>query len=172
LRRVGLTRTGGAFDALADPIATDALAALLAEKSQPFGPAQVVVWYGLNSTVLGYGVGVRLGIPVLVLSDDEGLVSAATPPRVGARAVLVAPTTPEPAIVRMTASYLEDQGVALVAMAVLLGSSDGHDIGQKTEQIALAERLIEAGTLGDLPRAASEPPGRDRREPPPRQDRR
>ena len=78
LGRVGLTRTGGSFDALADPVATDALAALLAERLQSCELDAVVVWEGLQSVVLGYAVGLRLGLPVIVLSDDEGLVSSAT----------------------------------------------------------------------------------------------
>jgi hypothetical protein len=127
LDRVGLSQTGGAFDALADPAATDALASLLAGRLQPLGLDLVVVWEGLNSAVLGYAVGLRLGITVTVLSDDEGLVSSATPVRAGTRAVLVAALTPDASIARMAASYLENQGVALVATATLLARPGDAD---------------------------------------------
>ena len=125
LDRAGLTREGGTLDALADPAATDALAARLAERLRPLGPDVVVVWEGLNSVVLGYAVGLRLGAAVLVLSDDEGLVSSATPVRSATRAALVAPTTLDPSMARMAASYLEAQGVTLVATATLLARPGG-----------------------------------------------
>src|SRR5688572_20365070 len=90
LGRVGLTRTGGSFNALAEPAATDALAALLAERLRSCELDAVVVWEGLQSVVLGYAVGLRLGLPVIVLSDDEGLVSSATTVIGDTRAALVA----------------------------------------------------------------------------------
>ena len=93
---------------------------MLAERLRPLEPDLVVVWDGLNSAVLGYAVGLRLRVPVAVLSDDEGLVRSATPLRAGARAVLVAALSPDAPVARMAASYLESQGVALAATAALL----------------------------------------------------
>src|SRR5688572_8784302 len=89
LSRVRLTRKGGSLDALTDPAAADALAALLADRLRPFEPDVVVVWEGLQSVVLGYAVGLRLGVRVAVLSDDEGLVRSATPIIADTRAALV-----------------------------------------------------------------------------------
>jgi hypothetical protein len=139
LRRVGLSPEGGAFDALADPTATDALASLLAERLEPLRLNLVVVWEGLDGAVLGYAVGARLGAPVLVLSDDEGLVSAATPARRGTRAALVSPLTPEPPIGRMAASYLESQGIALAAVATLLAEPRDSTVSHDGKTITLAE---------------------------------
>jgi hypothetical protein len=121
LARVGLGPDGGAFDALANPAVTDALAAALADRLQSAQPDLVVVWEGLNSAILGYAVGRRLGVPVLVLTDDEGLVTSATPARSGRRAALVAALTPDAAIVRMAGGYLASQGTALTITATLLG---------------------------------------------------
>jgi hypothetical protein len=147
LRRVGLGPEGGAFDALADPTATDALASLLAERLRPLGLDLVVVWEGLDGAVLGYAVGARLGAPVLVLSDDEGLVSAATPARGGTRAALVSPLTPEEPIARMAASYLEGQGVTLAAVATLLAEPGDSTVSHDGKTIALAELAARASDL-------------------------
>jgi hypothetical protein len=147
LSRVGLTRTGGSFDALADPAATDALAALLAERLLPCEPDVVVVWEGLQSVVLGYAVGLRLGVPVVVLSDDEGLVDCATPIIADTRAALVAATTPDASMVRMAASYLEDQDGELVATATLLAQP-----GSVGGAVTVAQLPPGEPTSGALPR--------------------
>ena len=157
LGRVGLHRTGGSLDALADPVATDALAALLAERLRPHRPDLVVVWAGLHGVVLGYAVGLRLGVAVAVLSDDEGLVTSATPVRSGARAALVAATTPDSSVLRMAAGYLEAQGAALVATATLLARTGRAD-GAET----LAELPPDEPPSGTLSRPGDErAPGRD-----------
>jgi hypothetical protein len=156
LSRVGLSPTGGRFDALADPAASDALASLLAERLLPLEIDLVVAWEGPNSVVLGYAIGVRLGIPVLVLSDDEGLVGAATPARSGARAALVAPLTPDASIARMAAGYLESRSIALAATATLLARSGDVQPGHAGPVIALAEHPPEAPASGDLPRPPSD----------------
>src|SRR4051794_16487276 len=101
LARVGLTRTGGAFDALADPAATDALATALAELMQPFSPDLVVVWDGLSSAVGGYAVGRGLGVRVAMLTDEGGLVTSPTRAGAGRGVVLGAPPPPDPPIARM-----------------------------------------------------------------------
>jgi hypothetical protein len=163
LGRVGLTRAGGPLDALADPAATDALAALLAERLRPCEPDVIVVWEGLQSVVLGYAVGLRLGVPVAVLSDDEGLVRCATPIIADTRAALVAATTPDPSLARMAASYLEAQDAELVVTGTLVarpGRADGT--------VALAELPPDEPASGTLSRRDVSPaPGQ-----PPRQDRR
>jgi hypothetical protein len=148
LARVGLTQTGGSFDALADPAATDALAAALGERLQASRLDLVVVWEGLNSAILGYAVGRRLGVPVAVLTDDEGLVTSATLARPGQRAALVAALTPDTSIVRMAAGYLASQGTALATTATLL-SRPGEPAGV---------------TLAELP-SADAPPSLQRPEP-------
>ena len=171
LARVGLRCPGparptvGSLDALADPAATDALASLLADKLVSLATDLVVVWEGLNSAVLGYAVGLRLGAGVTVLSDDEGLVSAATPARTGTRAVLVAALTPDASIARMAASYLESQGVALVATATLLARP-----GDPDRTVTLAELPPDEPDSGTLPRqGAGQTPSQEPR-PAPRQD--
>jgi len=148
LARVRLTQTGGSFDALADPAATDTLAAALAERLQASGLDLVVVWEGLNSAILGYAVGRRLGVPIAVLTDDEGLVTSATPARPGQRAALVAAVSPDASIARMAAGYLASQGTSLATTATLLGRP-GEPVGV---------------TLADLP-PADAPPGLQRSEP-------
>jgi hypothetical protein len=163
LGRVGLTQAGGSLDALADPAATDSLAALLAERLQPFEPDVVVVWEGLQSVVLGYAVGLRLGVPVAVLSDDEGLVSSATPILADTRAALVAATTPDASMARMAASYLESWDAELVASATLLARPGGAG-----GTVTLAEIPPEEPASGTLSRRDASPaPGQM-----PRQDRR
>ena len=162
LGRVGLATTGGSLDALADPAATDALAARLADRLRPLRPDLVVVWEGLQADVLGYAVGLRLGVPVAVLSDDEGLVTSATPVRSGTRAALVAPMTPDPSLARMAAGYLESQRVALVATATLLARP-----GTPAGAVTLAELPPDGSTPGTLSRpdavlAPGQPPGPDR----------
>jgi hypothetical protein len=157
LGRAGLQRPGPAgpaassFDALADPAAIDALAAMLAARLRPLEPDLVVVWDGLNSAVLGYAVGLRLRVPVAVLSDDEGLVRSVTPLQAGAHAVLVAVLSPDAPVARMAASYLESQGVALAASAALLARPGGRD-----STIALAELPPEESEPGALPRQGTE----------------
>ena len=92
-----------------------------------------MVWEGLNSAVLGYAVGRRLGVPVAVLTDDEGLVTTATPARRGQRAALVAAVTPDASIARMAAGYLASQGTALATTATLLarpGEADGLSLAE------------------------------------------
>ena len=128
LGRVGLTRQGGSFDALADPAATDALAARLAERLRPFELHAVIVWEELHGAVLGYAVGLRLGVPVVVFSDDEGLVTSAPDIIPNTEAALVAATTPGPSQMSMTESYLFNWDSELVAIATLLarpGSPEG-----------------------------------------------
>lgn len=147
LGRVGLTRAGGSLDALADPAATDALSALLAERLRPFEPDVVVVWEGLQSVVLGYAVGLRLGVPVAVLSDDEGLVRSATSIIADTRAALVAATTPDPSMARMAASYLEAQDGELVVTATLLARSARAD-----GTVTLAELPPDEPAAGTLSR--------------------
>jgi hypothetical protein len=151
LAQVGLGRAGGSFDALADPAAIDALAAMLAERVRPIEPDLVVVWDGLNSAVLGYAVGLRLRVSVAVISDDEGLVRSATPLRAGACAVLVAVLSPDAQVARMAASYLESQGVALVATAALVART-----GKGDSTVALAELPPEEPAPGALPRQGTE----------------
>jgi hypothetical protein len=145
LARVGLGPAGGAFDALAHPVTTDTLAAALADRLQSAQPDLVVVWEGLNSAILGYAVGRRLGVPVVVLTDDEGLVTSATPARSGRRAALVAAVTPDTAIARMAAGYLASQGTALTITATLLGRPGNPDT------VSLAE-LSAADAPGGLQR--------------------
>jgi len=103
------------------------LAGALAERLATERPDVVVVWDGLHTAVLGYAVGFRLGVPVVILSDDEGLVTASTLSRVGSRAVFVAPTTPDAAIRRMVSGYLDSQGVSLAATATLLARAGARD---------------------------------------------
>lgn len=163
LARVGLTPAGGSLDALADPTATDALAALLAERLRPCEADVVVVWEGLQSVVLGYAVGLRLGVPVAVLSDDEGLVRSATPVIADTRAALVAATTPDPSLARMAASYLESWDGELVVTATLLARPDRGD-----GTVALAELPPDEPASGTLSRhgpdlAPGQPPRQDRR---------
>src|SRR5688572_2656509 len=134
LGRVGLTRAGASFDALADPAATDALAALLAERLRPCELDAVVVWEGLQSVVLGYAVGLRLGLPVIVLSDDEGLVRSAPHIIPNTCAAPVAATTPHPSTTRMVTSYLESWDSELVVTATLLARPGGAD-----DTVTLAE---------------------------------
>ena len=124
LGRVGLTRKGGSLDALADPAATDALAALLADRLRPCELSVVIVWEGLQSVVLGYAVGLRLGVPVVVLSDDEGLVSSSRPIIADTRVALVAATPLHPSMTRMATGYLESWDAELVVTATLLGRPD------------------------------------------------
>jgi hypothetical protein len=135
LARVGLTPAGGALDALADPAATDALAAALADRLQGSNLDLVVVWEGLNSAILGYAVGRRLGVPVAVLTDDEGLVTSATPARRGQGAALVAALAPDAAIARMAAGYLAGQGTALTMTATLL-ARPGEAVGVSLAELA------------------------------------
>ena len=150
LERVGLARqvdgrpAPGGPDTLRDPAVTDRLAQALAERLGAERPDVVVVWEGLHSAILGYAVGLRLGAPVIVLSDDEGLVTASAPARVGARAVLVAPTTPDAQVRRMVSGYLDSRGAHLAATATLLGTAGARDT------LALAELP---------PEAEAEPPG-------------
>jgi hypothetical protein len=167
LAQVGLGRAGGSFDALADPPAVEALAAMLAEQLRPFEPDLVVVWDGLNSAVLGYAVGLRLRVSVAVLSDDEGLVRSATPLRAGARAALVAAVSPDAQVARMAASYLESQGVALAATATLLARPDERD-----STVALAELPPDEPAAGALPRQGTELTAGGGPDPNPRQERR
>jgi hypothetical protein len=150
LARVGLGPAGGSFDALTDPAATDALAAALADRLQAIQPDLVVVWEGLNSAILGYAVGRRLGVPVAVLTDDEGLVTTATPARRGRRAVLVAALTPDASIARMAGGYLANQGTALMATATLLGRPS------EPNAVTLAD-LPPAEAPGDLQRPDASP---------------
>ena len=144
LERIGLARPGagrpvlGAPDTLRDPAVTDRLAQALADRLGAERPDVVVVWEGLHSAILGYAVGLRLGAPVIVLSDDEGLVTASAPARAGARAALVAPTTPDAQIRRMVSGYLESRGAHLAAVGTLLGAAGARD------SLALAELLPEA----------------------------
>lgn len=127
LERVGLVRSGprrrvGLLDTLGDPAATDALATALADRLQAQRPDLVVAWEGLHTAILGYAVGLRLGVPVLIVSDDEGLVTASRAAPTGARAALVAPVTPDEATARMVSGYLESHGVRLIAQATLLAT--------------------------------------------------
>ena len=154
LNRVGVAGAQGAFDALADPVATEALASALAERLADHAVDLVVVWEGRDSAILGFAVALRLGVPVTVLSDDEGLVSSATPTRTGSRAALVAPLTPDVAIARMAAGYLESRRIALVATATLLAHAD-HAAGS----IALAALPTESVAAVELPRQDQEQPG-------------
>src|SRR3712207_702167 len=145
LERVGLARPGqgagartlGSPDTLRDPLATERLAQILAERLGAERPDLVVVWEGLHSAILGYAVGLRVGAPVIVFSDDEGLVTASAPVRAGARAVLVAPRTPDDQIRRMVGGYLESRGAYLSAVATLLGTAGA-------DTLALAELPPEA----------------------------
>jgi adenine/guanine phosphoribosyltransferase-like PRPP-binding protein len=134
LGRVGLTRRGGSLDALADPAATDALAERLAERLRPFELHAIIVWEELHGAVLGYAVGLRLGVPVVVFSDDEGLVTSATDIIPNTEAALVAATTPDPSQVSMTESYLHNWDSELVAIATLLARP-----GSAEAAITLAE---------------------------------
>ncbi len=144
LGRVGLARPGarrttaGGPDTLRDPTTTDALATMLAARLGADRPDVVVVWEGLHSAILGYAVGLRLGAPVIVLSDDEGLVTAAATVPPGARAVFVAPTTPDSQIRRMVQGYLDSRGAQLAATAALLGTAEAPDV------LALADSPPEA----------------------------
>ena len=161
--RVGLTGARGSFDALADPAATDALATRLAERLQPFEVDLVVVWEELHGVVLGYAVGLRLGVPVAMLSDDEGLVRSATRIIADTRAALVAATTPDRSLARMAASYLEAHDGELGVTATLLARS-GASVGTLT----LAELPPDEPTMGTLTRpdadlAPGQAPRGDRR---------
>ena len=159
LERVGLARPGqgpgarvlGGPDTLRDPAATERLAQILAERLGDERPDLVVVWEGLHSAILGYAVGLRVGAPVIVFSDDEGLVTASAPVRAGARAVLVAPRTPDTQIRRMVGGYLESRGAHLTAVATLLGTTGAAD------SLALAELppQVEAEASG-LPRTGGD----------------
>lgn len=167
LARVGLSRRGGALDALADPVATDALATLLADRLRPRGATLVVVWDGLSNAVLGYAVALRLGVAAAVLSDDEGLVSSATPLRPGMRAVLVAGQPPDDAATRMAAGFLTSRSGTLVAVASLVAPPDDRDGLIALATLAAPERGP-ASLSGPAPDLA---PGYERR-PAPGQDRR
>ena len=157
LERVGLRRPAagpeaiGSLDTLANPPATDALAALLVSNVEVLAPDLVVVWDGLHNVVLGYAVGLHLAAQVVVLSDDEGLVISATPTRQGQRAVLVSATMPEAASVRMAASYLESQNLMLVGTATLVSRVGGD------QTIALAELPAADAESGELARQKPTP---------------
>jgi hypothetical protein len=155
LARVGLGPAGGSFDALATPAATDALAAALADRLQAARLDLVVVWEGLNSAILGYAVGRRLGVPVMVLTDDEGLVTSATPARSGQRAALVAALTPDASITRMAAGFLAGQGTALTTTATLL-SRGGEPGGVSLAEVAPTEAPpgLQRPATGQSPSAA------------------
>ncbi|MCC6177530.1 MAG: hypothetical protein IT305_19700 [Chloroflexi bacterium] len=153
LARVGLVVPGeagerslGVFDALAAPAAADALAGALAERLRPTRPEAIEVWQGLNSAILGYAVARHLDVPVIVLSDDEGLVTASAAVRRGARVAFVAPLTPGSAVARMAAGYLESRGVTLVATAALLAQSGAGSA------LVLAELPAESASTETLPR--------------------
>lgn len=148
LGRVGLTPKHGSLDALADPAATDALASLLADRLRAFEADVVLVWEGLQSVVLGYAVGLRLGVPVVVLSDEEGLVSSTPSVIADTRAVLVAATPPHQSMTRMAASYLESWDAELVVTATLIAWRD-----RAAETVTLVELPPEEPTSKTLTRA-------------------
>src|SRR5205823_13129061 len=84
------------FDPLVDPVAADQLGSALAGRLASDAHDLVVVWDGIDTSVLGYVVGRALQRPVVRVYDHEGLITASAPVPAGARAVFVAPAILDP----------------------------------------------------------------------------
>ena len=109
------------YDPLLDPEGAEALGIRLADEVRGRGANTIVVWSGATDTVLGFIVARRLGLPVVRLVDDDGLleIHGAFPPT--SRAALVTDLARGDRIVGAKAAVTR-QGGQLIAVVALVGS--------------------------------------------------
>jgi hypothetical protein len=114
-------REAGEFDPLRDPHSTDLLAETLVASAKG-NPQAVLVPEAIGAAVLGFGVAVRLGVPVLRLFEDEGLVGVAGELRPDLRVLVVSPLADD-RLVELAESYLHaTEGAAVIDAVALLGT--------------------------------------------------
>jgi hypothetical protein len=87
----------------------------------------VVVWDGVESSVLGYVVGRSLERPVVRIYDHEGLITSSAAISAGARAVFVAPAILDPQEPRLARALLETRDATLASVATLVDVGGGDE---------------------------------------------
>ncbi|MBI4236314.1 MAG: hypothetical protein HY688_03045 [Chloroflexi bacterium] len=117
----------GPLDPLVDPVATDRLARELAAALSEMNPDVILVWAGLPSLLLGFGVAIALQRPVVRLTADEGLVGASGPIKSGQRAVLVGEALTQQDI-QLARAYVQWSGAALLRLATLVDEGEAGDV--------------------------------------------
>jgi hypothetical protein len=123
------------FDPLGDPVAAEQFGQALAARLAPGAHDLVVVWDGIDTSVLGYIVGRALERPVVRIYDHEGLITASAPISAGARAVFVAPAILDPQQPRLARALMETRDATLTTVAALV------DVGEPSEQTVALVRL-------------------------------
>jgi hypothetical protein len=119
----------GAFDALTDPVATDSLAGELSELAGRDAPDVILamhVWTALSGLLVAFRAGVKLGKPIISLSDEEGIIRGSRPLNAGGRAVLIGEVFTQ-RDVSLARAQVEQAGASLVDVVALI--EDGRAEG-------------------------------------------
>ncbi len=115
------------FDPLADPVAAEQLGTALAARLAPGAHDRVLVWDGVDTSVLGYIVGRALERPVIRIYDYEGRITASAPIPAGSRAVFVAPAILDPQQPRLARALMETRDATLTTVAALVDVGEGGE---------------------------------------------
>jgi hypothetical protein len=127
MARVGMTPQlevgASTFEPFSDPAATDALGRELGRRIRPLDPNVVCVWDEPGDMVLGHVVGLELGLRWVRCANADGLVVFSGSLPKAARAVIVSDVAVDIERVRAIQNLLAIHGGSVVAVAVLLGTS-------------------------------------------------
>ena len=136
--------TQGALDPLGDPAAVSELARRLADALPEPKPDVLLVWPGLPSITVGFAAGTHLNTPVVMLADDEGLVTGSGSITPSQRVALVGETLSD-RDARLARAFVESSGGSLETLAALVGS------GQNEGELSLISMTDHTFTEADCP---------------------
>ena len=136
--------TRGALDPLIDPTAVSELGRRLADALPEPKPDVLLVWPGLPSIIIGFAAGTHLNTPVVMLADDEGLVTGSGSIAANQRVALVGVTLSD-RDARLARAFVESSGGSLETMAALVGS------GQDDSELCLVSLQDHTFTESDCP---------------------
>ena len=136
--------TRGALDPLGDPAAVSELGRRLADALPDPKPDVLLVWSGLPSITVGFAIGTHLNTPVVMLADDEGLVTGSGAIAPSQRVALVGVTLSD-RDARLARAFVESSGGSLETMAALVGS------GKNDGELSLISLTDHTYTEADCP---------------------
>lgn len=110
------------YSAILDPAAAEPLMILLAEALRPYRPNRIVVWEGVENSILAYTVARHLGVPATRIVDASGILDYDGELRRGDRVAMVADAFRADLELVATKRLIDGRGGQVVAAAALIST--------------------------------------------------